>query len=114
MVGLQGNVVCACVCLKFSSSFLLGTLLPLYVYIRTYTFVPLRELPQRLADTLFHRKSSFCCAECCMLVDVEAGLTVRPWTEVRRRIEEIVYLEGIVSYSRCGTLLKGTSVDVRM
>ena len=49
-----------------------------------------------------------------MLVDVEAGLTVRPWTEVRRRIEEIVYLEGIVSYSRCGTLLKGTSVDVRM
>ena len=77
------------VCLMSSSYFLLGTLLPLYVSIRTSTDVPLSELPQRLAYTLFHRKRSFCCAEWCPLVAV-----VRPWTNLCRRIEEVVYLEG--------------------
>ena len=76
------------------TSFLLVTLLPLYVYIRTSRDVPLSELPQRIADTLFHRKSSFCCAEWCPLVAVEARLMVRPWTYICRRIEEVVYLEG--------------------
>ena len=33
------------VCLMSSSSFLIGTLLPLYVYIRTSTDVPLSKLP---------------------------------------------------------------------
>ena len=50
-----------------SSSFLPGTLLLQYVYISTSTDVPLSELPQRLTDKLFHRKSSFCCAEWCPL-----------------------------------------------
>ena len=77
-----------------SSSFLLGTLFPLYVYIRTSTDVPLSEFPQRLAYTLIHRKSSFCCAEWCPLVAVEARLMVRLWTYVCRRIEEVEYLEG--------------------
>ena len=49
MGGVQGSVVCACICLMSSMSFLLGTLLPLYVYIRTSTDVPLSELPQLLA-----------------------------------------------------------------
>jgi hypothetical protein len=84
-----------CVCLLMSSSsLLLGTLLPLYVFIRTSTDVLLSELPQRLGDTLFHRKSSFCCAEWCPLVAVQARLMLRPWTYVCRRIEEVVYLEG--------------------
>ena len=60
MGGVQISVICASVCLMSSSSFLLGTLLPLYVYIRTSTDVPLSEFPQRLTDTLFHRNSSFC------------------------------------------------------
>ena len=90
---VQGSVVCACSCLMSPSSFLLCTLLPLYVYIRTSTDVPLTEFQQRLADTLFHRKSSFCCAEWCPLVAVEFRLMVRPSTYVCRRIEEVVYLE---------------------
>ena len=94
MGGVQGSVVGACVCLMTSSSFLLGKLLPLYVYIRTSTDVPLSELPQRLADTIFHRKSSFCSVEWCLLFAVEARLMVRPWTYECRRIEELAYLEG--------------------
>ena len=92
---VEYRVVCNVrVGLMSSSSFLLGTLLPLYVYIRTSTDVPFGLLPQRLADTLFHRKSSFCCAEWCPLVAVESRLMVCPWTYVCRRIEEVVYLEG--------------------
>ena len=52
MGGVQVSVVCACVCLMSTSSFFLGTLLPLYVYIRTSTEVPLSELRQRLAEKL--------------------------------------------------------------
>ena len=93
MGGVQGNVVWACVCLMSSSSFLLGTLLPLYVYIRTSTDVPLSELPQRLADTILHSRMSFSCGKACPLFAVEACLMVRPWTYVCRRMEEVVYLE---------------------
>ena len=82
------------VCLMSSSSFLLRTLLPLYVYIRTSTDVPLSELPQRLADTILHSRMSFSCGKACPLVAVEARLMVHPRTFVCRRIEEVVYLEG--------------------
>ena len=87
--GVHGSVLCACVCLMSSSSFLLGTLLPLHVYIRTSTEVPLSEFPQRLTDTLFHRKTSFC-------------------------YQNELFLWKRLSASRCGSSLSGTSVDVRM
>ena len=51
--GVQGSVVCACVCLMSSTSFLLATLLPLYVYIRTSTDVPLSELTQATSGNAF-------------------------------------------------------------
>ena len=65
--------------------------------IRLHTYVhglPLSELPQQLADTLFDRKRKFCCAKWCPLLAVETRLMVRPWTYVCRRIEEVMYLEG--------------------
>ena len=79
---------------KRTSSFLLGPLLPLYVHIRMSTDVTLSELPQRLADTVLHSRMSFSCGKAFPLVAVEACLTVRPWTYLCRRIEEVVYLEG--------------------
>ena len=92
--GIQGSVVCASVCLMSSSSFLLGTLLPLNVYICTSKDIPLSELPQRLPYTILHRRMSASCGKACPLVAVETRLMVRPWTYVCRRIEEVVYLEG--------------------
>ena len=74
---------------RSSSSFLLDTILHLYVYIRTSTDVPLSEFPQRLTDTLFKRKSSLC-------------------------YQNELFLWKRVSASRCGSSLNGTSVDVRM
>ena len=87
-------MVCACVCLMFSPSFLLGTLLPLYVYIRTSTEVPISEIPQRLADTILHSTMRFSCGKACSLVVVETRLMVRPWTYECRRKDEVLYLEG--------------------
>ena len=75
--GVQGNVVCACVCIMYSSSFLLGTLLPLYVYILTSTDVPLSELPQRQAGTILHSRMGFSCRKACPLVAVGARKMVR-------------------------------------
>ena len=74
MSGVQGSVVCACVCLMSSSSFLLGTLRPLYVYIRTSMDVPLIELPQRLADTILHSRINFSCGKAWPLVACGSSL----------------------------------------
>ena len=84
-----------CVCLPYVLFLFPSTsLLPLYVYIRTSTDVPLTELPQRPADTILHSRMSFSCGKAFPLVAVEARLMVRPWTYVCRRIEKVLYLEG--------------------
>ena len=62
------------------SSFLLGILIPLYVYIRMSTDVLLSEDPQRIADTILHSRMRFSCGKACPLFAVEACLMVRPWT----------------------------------
>ena len=94
MGGVQVSVVCACVCLMSSSSFLQGTLLPLYVYIRMSTDVPLSEVVQRQEYTLYTQEKLILLCRMVSLVAVEVRLMVRPWTYVRRRIEQVVYLEG--------------------
>ena len=84
-----------CLCLPyvpllFPSRYTISSIrLHKYVHGRT-----IGELPQRLADTILHSRTSFSCGKACPLVTVEARLMVRLWTYGCRRIEEVVYLQG--------------------
>ena len=114
MGGIQGSVVISCVCLMVSSSFLLGTLLPLYVYIRTSTDVPLSEVPQRLEDTLPSRYT----ISSIRLRTYVHGRTIKPASTStsghHSAQQNELFLWKSVSSSRCGSSLNGTTLDVRM
>ena len=114
MGGVQGSVVYACVCLMVSSSFLLGTELPLYFYIRKSTDVPLSELPQRLEDTLPSRYT----ISSIRLRTYVHGRTIKPASTAtsghHSAQQNEFFLWKSVSASRCGSSLNGTNVYVRM
>ena len=114
MGGVQGSVVCACVCLMSFSCFLLGTLLPIYVYIRTSTDVPLSEHPQRMAEKLPSRYTT--CS--IRLHKYVHGRTIKRVSTAssghNSAQQNELFLWKSVSASRCGSSLNGTSVDVRM
>ena len=102
------------VCLMVSSSFLLGTLLPLYVYIRTSTDVPLSELPQRLEYML---PSRYTISSISIRTYVHRRTMKRASTATsghHSAQQNVLFLWKSVSASRCGSSLNGTAVDVRM
>ena len=111
MGGVQSSVVYACVCLMVSSSFLLGTLLPLYVYIRTSTDVPLSELPQRLEYML---PSRYTISSISIRTYVHRRTMKRASTATsghHSAQQNELSLWNSVSASRCGNSLNGTTLD---